>query len=158
MENKVRVVSKVGNKVTVSVPDIRFSRTWAAAGAVVNIDKEILEDLMYDIGFRNMIDMGILYIEDMETKKELGLEPEDATEPVNIIVLSDKDKKNYMTTLSLVGFKDKIKKLSQTQLEELCNYAIDNKLIDVDKCKLLKEACGRDIMQAVRLNELDKEA
>ena len=158
MENKVRVVSKVGNKVTVNVPDIRFSRTWPAAGAVVNIDKEILEDLMYDIGFRNMIDMGILYIEDMETKKELGLEPEDATEPVNIIVLSDKDKKNYMTTLSLVGFKDKIKKLSQTQLEELCNYAIDNKLIDVDKCKLLKEACGRDIMQAVRLNELDKEA
>lgn len=158
MENKVRVVSKVGNKVTVNVPDIRFSRTWPAAGAVVNIDKETLEDLMYDIGFRNMIDMGILYIEDMETKKELGLEPEDATEPVNIIVLSDKDKKNYMTTLSLVGFKDKIKKLSQTQLEELCNYAIDNKLIDVDKCKLLKEACGRDIMQAVRLNELDKEA
>ena len=158
MENKVRVVSKVGNKVTVNVPDIRFSRTWPAAGAVVNIDKEVLEDLMYDIGFRNMIDMGILYIEDMETKKELGLEPEDATEPVNIIVLSDKDKKNYMTTLSLVGFKDKIKKLSQTQLEELCNYAIDNKLIDVDKCKLLKEACGRDIMQAVRLNELDKEA
>ena len=71
MENKVRVVSKVGNKVIVSVPDIRFSRVWPAAGASVNIDREVLEDLMYDTGFRNMIEMGILYIEDLEVKKEL---------------------------------------------------------------------------------------
>ena len=157
MENKVRVVSKIGNKVIVNVPDIRFSRVWPAAGASVNIDREVLEELMYDTGFRNMIEMGILYIEDLEVKKELGLEPEDATEPVNIIVLSDKEKQQLLTTYSLGGFKAKVAKLSRTQCEELCNYAIDNKLIDVDKAAVLKEACGRDILRAISLNEQDKE-
>ena len=127
------------------------------AGSSVSVDKEVLEDLMYDIGFRNMIESGMLYIQDMETKKELGLEPEDAVEPVNIIVLSDKDKKYYLTELSLVGFKDKIKKLSRPQLENLCDYAIKNRIMDVDKCKVLKEACGRDIINAVRLSEQNTE-
>lgn len=160
MENKdkVRIVSTIKHKIIVNVPDIRFSRTWPSAGSAVNVDKEMLEDLMYDPGFANMIQMGMLYIEDLETKKELGLEPEEATEPVNIIVLSDKDKRNYWTTLSLVGFKDKVKKLSRPQLEELADYAIDNKLVDIDKCKVLKEACGRDVINAIRLNEEDKEA
>lgn len=157
-KQKVRVISTLKNKVTVNVPDIRFSRTWIAAGAAVNIDKETLEELMYDPGFRNMIQMGILYIEDLEVKKELGIEPEEATEPVNIILLSDKEKKYYLTELSLVGFKDKIKKLSKNQLEELADFAINNKLVDIDKCKVLKEACGRDVIGAIRLMELDKEA
>ena len=155
--DKIKIVSTVCNRVIVEVPELRFSRTWPMAGSSVSVDKEVLEDLMYDIGFRNMIESGMLYIQDMETKKELGLEPEDAVEPVNIIVLSDKDKKYYLTELSLVGFKDKIKKLSRPQLENLCDYAIKNRIMDVDKCKVLKEACGRDIINAVRLSEQNTE-
>ena len=157
MSNKVKIVSKVNHRVSVDVPEIRFSRTWLSEGSVILVEKETLEELMYDIGFQNMIKMGILYIEDMEVKKELGLEPQDATEPVNIIVLTDKERHMYLTSLSLVGFKDKVKKLSRTQIEELCTYAIEHKLLDVEKAKILKEACGRDIINAVRLNELDKE-
>ena len=156
--DKVKVKSMVAHKVTVNSPDLRFSRTWQSYGSVVSIDREILDELMYDIGFQNMIKMGILYIEDMQTKKDLGLEPENATEPQNIIVLTDKEKRSYLTTLPLVGFKDKIKKLSTEQLNELCNYAIANKLLDVEKAKVLKEACGRDIINAVRLSEQNEEA
>lgn len=158
MENKkVRVVSKLDNRVSVNVPDIHFSRAWPAAGASVNIDVETLEELMYDPGFKNMIEMGILYIEDMDVKKELGIEPEDATEPVNVIVLSDKEKQQLLTTYSVGGFTEKVRKLSRVQREELCNYAIDHKIIDVEKARILKEACGRDIIRAIELNEQDKE-
>ena len=52
-----------------------------------------------------MIDSGMLYIEDMAVKKELGLEPEDAKEPVNIIVLSDKEMRHYIT-MPLAQFKE----------------------------------------------------
>ena len=156
--DKVKVISTLKNKVTVNVPDIRFNRTWPTAGATVNIDKETLNDLMYDPGFYNMIKMGILFIEDMEVKKEMGLEPEDATEPVNLILLTDKEKKYYLTELSLVGFKDKVKKLSKNQLEELADFAIKNKLVDMDKCKVIKEACGRDVVRAIQLLEADQEA
>ena len=155
--SKVKVVSMVKHRVSVIVPEIRFNRTWPSAGSSVTIDRDVLEDLMYDVGFSNMLKMGMLYIEDMQVKKDLDLEPQDATEPVNIIVLNDKEKKKYLTELSLVGFKDKVKKLSRTQLEELANYAIDNRLVDIDKCKVLKEACGRDVINAIRLNELNKE-
>lgn len=155
---KVKIKSMVNNKVSVVVPELRFSRSWNAAGSIVSVDKELLEELMNDIGFYNMLNMGILYIEDMETKKELGLEPEEATEPTNIIVLNDKDKRFYLTTLSVPGFKEKIKKLSSTQLNELCDFAIDNKIVDMEKCELLKEACGRDVIKAITLKKQNEEA
>lgn len=154
---KVKIISTVKHKVFVNIPELRFSRTWMSAGAVVSVERSLLEDMMYDIGFKNMINMGMLYIEDMEVKKELGIEPEDATEPVNVIILSDRDKNYYLTELSLVGFKDKVSKLSRTQLDELCDYAIEHRLLNVQKCKVLKEACGRDIINAVRLSELNEE-
>ena len=156
--DKVKVISTLKNRVTVDVPDIRFSSTWPTAGASVNIDKDTLEELMYDAGFTNMVKMGILFIEDMEFKKEMGLEPEDATEPVNLILLNDKEKRYYLTGISLVGFKDKLKKLSKNQIEELADYAIQNKLVDIEKCKVIKEACGRDVIRAIQLLEADKEA
>lgn len=155
---KVKVKSMVMHKVSVSSADLRFSRTWPGYGAVVSIDREVLDELIYDVGFRNMLTSGILYIEDMQVKKDLGLEPETATEPQNIIVLTEKDKRYYMSSdLSLVGFKEKIKKLSMEQIYELCNYAINNKLLDVEKAKVLKEVCGRDIIAAVNLTAKNEE-
>lgn len=154
---KVKITSAVKHKVIVNSPELRFSRTWPGYGSSVTVDKELLENLMYDLGFKNMIMLGILSIEDLQVKKDLGLEPEDATEPVNIITLTDSQRNYYWKELSVVGFKDKIRKLSRTQLEELAEYAIDHKIIDVDKCKLVKEACGRDVINAIRLMEQDKE-
>jgi len=154
---KVKVVSQVNHEVSVNIPDLRFRRSWPARGSSVSIEREILDDMMFDVGFKNMITAGILYIEDLDVKKDMGLEPEDATEPQNIIVLSEKDKQYYWTGLSLVGFKDKIKKLSKPQLEELADYAIDNKIMNVEKNKVIKEACGRDVIKAVQLLEQDKE-
>ena len=159
MENKdkVKVISTVKNKVVVTSADLHFSRTWQKAGAVVTIPRETLDELMYDIGFANMIKEGILYIEDMEVKKDLGIEPEDAEEPVNVILLTDKEKKYYLTELSLVGFKDKLSKLSRNQIEELADFAIKNKLVDIDKCKLIEEKCCRKVLRAVELLEQDQE-
>lgn len=154
---KVKITSAVKHKVTVSAPELRFSRTWPGYGSSVTVEKEVLEDLMYDPGFKNMILLGILSIEDLQVKKDLGLEPEDATEPVNIITLNDSQRNYYWKELSVVGFKDKIRKLSRTQLEELAEYAIDHRIIDVDKCKLIQEACGRDVITAIRLVEQNKE-
>lgn len=158
MTDKVKITNMLNNRVNVSVPDIRFSRIWPGYGSVVQVEKETLEQLMYDVGFKNMVDMGILFIEDMEVKKELGIEPEDAEEPVNIIKLTNKEMQYYLTGLSFVGFKDKVKKLSMVQVEALCDYAIDNKIMSSDKCKLLKEICGRDIINAIRLKEQNEEA
>lgn len=155
---KVKIISMVNHRIGVTIPDIHFKRVWPTKGYSVAVDREILDELIYNAGFKYMIDSGMLYIEDMKVKQELGLEPEDATEPVNIIVLSDKEMRTYMTTLSLVAFKEKFAKLSYEQMNAVADFAIANKLMDYDKCKFIKDTCGRDIITAIKLKEDSKEA
>ena len=154
---KIKVVSKHQGPIGVTIPDLHFRREWPNKGASVSIEKETLEEMMYDNGFKYMIDTGMLYIEDMDVKKELGLEPEDATEPVNIIVLSDNDMKRMMTAMPQFEFDAKLKTLNYEQMQALADFAIKNELGDFGKCDAIKKACGKDILTAIRLNREDKE-
>ena len=154
---KIRVISKHQGPISVNISDLRFKREWPNKGASVLIEKEILEEMMYDNGFKYMIDTGMLYIEDLEVKKELGLEPEDATEPVNIIVLSDNDMKRMMTAMPQFEFDAKLKTLNYEQMLALADFAIKNELGDFGKCDAIKKACGKDILTAIKLNREDKE-
>lgn len=155
--SKVNIVNTIRGSILVEVRDIPFRHEWIAQGATYAVEHDVLEQLMYDRGFKYMIDTGMLYIEDMKEKQELGLEPEDAKEPVNIIVLNDKERRRYMVNLSLKEFKDKISKLSYEQVVQLADYAVANRLADFDKAEVLKEICGRDIIQAIRLSAQNKE-
>ena len=154
---KIRVISKHQGPISVNISDLRFKREWPNKGASVLIEKETLEEMMYDNGFKYMIDTGMLYIEDLEVKKELGLEPEDATEPVNIIVLSDNDMKRMMTAMPQFEFDAKLKTLNYEQMLALADFAIKNELGDFGKCDAIKKACGKDILTAIKLNREDKE-
>ena len=154
---KIRVISKHQGPISVNIPDLRFKREWPNKGDSVLIEKETLEEMMYDSGFKYMIDTGMLYIEDLEVKKELGLEPEDATEPVNIIVLSDNDMKRMMTAMPQFEFDAKLKTLNYEQMLALADFAIKNELGDFGKCDAIKKACGKDILTAIKLNREDKE-
>ena len=154
---KIRVISKHQGPISVNIPDLRFKREWPNKGSSILIEKETLEEMMYDSGFKYMIDTGMLYIEDLEVKKELGLEPEDATEPVNIIVLSDNDMKRMMTAMPQFEFDAKLKTLNYEQMLALADFAIKNELGDFGKCDAIKKACGKDILTAIKLNREDKE-
>ena len=146
--NKIKVINMQNHAVSVKVPAALFQREWPGRGAAVMIEKEKLEELLYDVGFKYMVDNGILYIE----------EPEDATAPVNIMVLMEADKKRYMTVMPIKDFKVQVKKLSQEQLNLLVDYAIANRYADFDKANTLKELTGRDIIQTIRLSDQNKEA
>ena len=155
--SKVNIVSTTRGSVLVEVREIPFRHEWIAEGASFAVEHEVLEQLMYDRGFKYMIDTGMLYIEDMEEKKALGIEPEEAQEPVNVIVLNDKERRRYMVNLSLKEFKEKVNKLSYEQITALADYAVANRLADFDKAEYLKEICGRDVIQAIRLSAQNKE-
>ena len=135
--SKVKVVSQTKGLVSISLPYIPFKAQWRNAGAVI---KE-----------------GMLYIEDMGAKKELGLEPVDAEEPVNIIVLTDKQRRQYWVNFPLDEFKKKVDELPKEQVELLADYAIDNRIIDIDKCDFMQQKCGRNIIRAIELNKADAE-
>ncbi len=155
--DKVVIKNTTNSPVTIMSAMQNFKRELAPNGASISIDKEIFSQLLYEPGIKYMIDTGIVYIEDLKVKQELGIEPEDATEPVNVIVLTDKERRKYMVNLPLDEFKANVDKLGYEQIEALADYAVKNKLVDFDKCEYIKEKCGRDVIAAVRLAKQNKE-
>ena len=158
MNKKVKVVSLVSQRVVLSVPDIRLRRVWERKGAVATIPFDQLEEAMYSPGVERLFTNGILGIDDMEVKIALGLEPEDAKQPVNIITLTDDQRKRYLTVMPLHEFKEEIKKLPIEQINELAAYAIEHEILDYDKSEIIQKYIDVDIMRAVKLNRDDKAA
>ena len=154
---KVKVINMVNHQVHVGSDELRFSRTWPRKDAVVQIDTDVLSELMYDPGFEYMIRTGILYIEDLDVKKDLGLEPEEAEEPQNIIVLNDAQRKEYMIKLPVAEFDEKVRKLGIEQQKALVDFAIKNRYGDFEKSKIMKELTGRDIVKAIQLSMQNEE-
>ena len=112
---------------------------------------------MYDPGSEYMFRTGMLYIEDMDIKKEIGLEPEEATEPVNIIVLDEKQLNRYLTVMPLHEFKENVKKLSIEQAKNLVDYAVQKETITFDKAEFLEKVTGLNAMSMIQLNRKNKE-
>ena len=156
MEGKVVITNMVNAQVGINLPDIHFKHTWEKRGDKFTVSHEIFEAMMYNNGARNIFAEGILYTEDMEVKKEFGLEPEDAEEPVNIIVLSEAQMKRYLTVMPFRDFKENLEKVSQEQLLLLVQYAIDNKIMaDIEKINYLRDKTGISILKAIEENQKD---
>lgn len=157
MENKICVVSTVNGNIGITVPQLNFRKDWARKGAKVLIPKEILEEALYDPGVEYMFNNGMLYIEDLEVKKSLGLEPEDAKEPENIIVLNDKQMKRYLTVAPKRELRAVLEKLSHEQRKNLVDFAIENNITDMEVSEILEKATGINILSAIILKKKQEE-
>lgn len=150
---KVKVRSTVNHTVGIVNPDLHFVRNWQKKGAEISIPFDTLEELLYDPGVEFMFKEGMLYIDDLQTKIDLGLEPDGATKSVNIVLLTDEEKNKMLTLMSVDKFKEKVPTLSETQLQELIDYAVAHKIVNLEKNNVLKELTGRDIIKTVQLKE-----
>lgn len=153
----VTVISTVNGVVGIYLPDLRFKKEWTRKGQRQKIDKDLLQDIMYDPGSEYMFRTGMLYIEDMDIKKEIGLEPEEATEPVNIIILDEQQLHRYLTVMPLHEFKENVKKLSIEQAKNLVDYAVQKETITFDKAEFLEKVTGLNAMSMIQLNRKNKE-
>lgn len=158
MENKkIKVKSLVNGRIRIFLPDLKLNVRWERKGQTRMIDFDALQEAMYDYGTEYMFKEGMLGIEDMETKIALGLEPEGATEPQFIKVLNDEQMKRMMTVMPIYDFKEEIKTYPKEQILNLVDYAVEHEYSDINKCDVLKELTGIDIISAIRLNREDKE-
>ena len=153
MSDKVKVISSFDGRCGIDNSDLHISRRWPARGASVMLDKEIIEELMYDDAFRNMVEDGTLYIEDLELKKELGIEPEDAETPT-IIYLSDKERERFWKNMPLAQFKIEVKKLRKAQIDSLVDYAVEHGDDgSIPKANFLTEISGRNVLKGIELRK-----
>lgn len=156
-KKKVNIKSETLGRVGINLPDLKLKRTWEKKGVVRQIPFEDLQQAYYEPGVEYMFKEGMLSIDDMEVKKALGLEPDDAEEPVNVIILTDDQRKRFLTAMPMHEFRQEVAKLSYEQKNSLVDYAIANEIANLDKCEFLKEITGIDIYKAIQLNRADKE-
>lgn len=150
--NKVMVVSTVNAQVGIHSKELRINRVWPKKGTKIQIEKDLLTEAMFEPGVAALFESGILYIEDMEVKKELGLEPETATEPENIIVLTENQMIRLMKVAPMDEFEETVKKLVPEQRKNLVDFAVEKEIADINKADVLKKYTGLDVINFIRLN------
>lgn len=156
MDRTVIVTNMLNAQVGVKDNTTGMIRRWNKRGHKIPIPFDVIEQLMWQDGFRRMIESGILYIENLQDKINLGIEPYGTDKPVNIIVLSDKRMEELMTTIPLEVFKEEMQQLPRVQVDNLIEYAINNKKVDSAKCAFLKSLTGKDIFKAIAAREDDE--
>ena len=157
MDNKVMVENLTSRRVVLRIPEVNLKAVFEKKGVKRPINIEVLQQALYDSGVEYMFTQGILGIDNMEQKKFLGLEPEDATAPQNIIILTENQKTRLLTVAPLRDLKETLETLPYEQIRELASFAIEHEYTNIDKCDLLKKYTQIDIIKAVQLNRQNKE-
>ena len=148
MERMVKVTSMIDAQVGITDLSVGVKRRWQKRGQSLPIPFDQLQILLYNDGVANMFRQGMLYIDNMKDKQDLGLEPMEATEPTNIIALNATQMRELLNNKPI-----SLSKLPDAQIDNLIDFAISEKIVNVDKCAILKEITGRDILKAIRTQE-----
>lgn len=159
MNEKVLVTSMVKHSVGISLPQNGYmvEKHWPQKGAKVLIDKESLREGIFLPGVEYMFKKGILYIDDMDFKIELGLEEPETTTPTNIIPMDEKYLERVMKRMPIAEMKQAIKKMSRDQLQELVIYASSQNDIQLDRISAIKELTGTDLFEVIKLKRQREE-
>ncbi|MBQ5917921.1 MAG: hypothetical protein IIW92_05135 [Lachnospiraceae bacterium] len=157
MTDKVKVICASNGRCVINSRELNIRRIWRGRGDVVIFSKEDIEKLMYDAAFSNMIREGYLYIEDMDIKKEIGVEPEDAETPT-IILLDDKTLDRFWRLMPFAQFKIETKSLTKAQITMLAKYAIlHGEDGNIEKANYLSDISGYQILKGIELEKQSKE-
>jgi len=157
MSEKIKVINAARGRCVVNNRDLGIRRVWQARGDVVTFTKEQLESLMYDPAFSNMVKEGYLYIDDMEVKKDIGVEPEDAKAPT-IILMDEKQLKRFWRDMPLPQFRLELRSLTRQQIMSLADYAIQHgEEGSIEKANYLSKLSERNILKGIELERQAKE-
>lgn len=157
MNERVIVKSMVNGIVGITMPNSRIKKIWPKKGTKLPVEKDLLREAIYDPGVEYMFKKGILYIDDMDFKIELGLEPEGAKTPTEIIPVDEKYLNRVLKLMPLSEMKAAINKMSDNQKKELLDYAVKQNDIQLDRLGVLKELTGIDILKVIELDRQREE-
>ena len=149
MNEKVMVTSMVGGTISVSALN---HRVWNKKGQKLPIDKDVLREAIYYPGVEYMFKNGILYIEDMDFKIELGLETEGTKAPTQILPMDDKYLNRVLKLMPVADMKKAIDEMSLVQRQELVDYAVKQNDVQLDRLEIISKKCNVDILKAIELN------
>ena len=151
MNERVMVTSMVSGNVGLTLPHLRVNKTWPKKGTKLPIDKDILREAIYEPGVEYMFKNGILYIDDMDFKIELGLEAEGAKVPTAVIPVDEKYLERVLKRMPVAEMKQVVKAMNDNQKRELIDYAAEQNDIQIDRISALKELVNVDLFKVIEL-------
>ncbi len=145
----VKLTSTDTGTVVVHEPAYNIHREFPGKGTSQMIPFDIMEQLMWRTGFKNMILSGTLYIDNMQDKIDLGLEDPETKVPTNIKVLNEAQIVTLLKVKSYEDFVAELETVSAEQINNVVTYAVDHDLIDPKKDDYLKKITGKDILKMI---------
>lgn len=153
----VRIKSTQRATVGLTVPHLNLRRTWARKGAIQQIPFELLEQAIYEPGVEYLFKTGVLFIDDLQTRVALGLEEAEVTEETAVLFeLTDEVAEELLMKTPLKEMREKVEAMSRIQATELANVAIEKNLTDYQRCRILQEKTGKDVLSIVIRNNEER--
>lgn len=150
MNNMVYVKSASDWSLVVDIPHLNLHRVWNKRGQKYPIERAVLIQAYYDPSVETLFKDGSLIAEDVEFLREVGLLNE-TTQKSAIYELTDTMKLRLIKTMPVAEVRKELEKMSQTQIEELADFAILNyNDLVMDRIDLLSAASGKKIMEAIK--------
>ena len=155
----VTVRNTVAQYVGLTLADGAYRRQFKGKNAKMIIPFDMLETaLAYDEGVQYLFNTGMLYIDSMQDKIDLGLEEPDTTTPTNIVVFSDEEKVKLLTTASVPDFIERLSRVTYEEAAELAKFAAKNDIYNPEKSDILKEITGLDVVAMIAKKKAFEEA
>ena len=144
-ERKVKVGSMVKHAVVISVPDMRFSRTFNRENQTSLIDFDVMVEGLQRHGFRKIFEDGTLKVLDQKDRIDLELEsPEEEDDAMNVtLALDTKDIIELLKSHDTEKIKDTLDKCSAATISRFIQIAITSKIYDGNTVKLLEDAAKK---------------
>lgn len=156
MNDKVIVTSMVGGNIGITLPHIRFNKTWPRKGTKLTIEKDVLREAIYEPGVEYLFKQGILYIDDLSFKIELGLEPEGAEAPTHVAV-DEKYMTRVLKVMPIGEMKKAISEMNEIQRQEFVDFASSQNDISLERIKVIDQVTGANILKIIELKRLKEE-
>ena len=146
--NFVMVRSASDWTLVVDIPHLNLHRVWTKRGQKYPIDRTALLQAYYSPAVEALFREGSLITDDIEFLREVGLLGEDNKSVV--YELTDAMKLRVIKNMPLVEVKKELAKMSQSQIDEVADFALThyNDLV-MDRIDLLSKASGKNILKSI---------
>jgi hypothetical protein len=122
----------------------------------LTIEKDILREAIYEPGVEYLFRQGILYIDDLSFKIELGLEPEGAEAPTHVAV-DEKYMTRVLKVMPIGEMKKAISEMNEIQRQEFVDFASSQNDISLERIKVVDQVTGANILKIIELKRLKEE-
>jgi hypothetical protein len=139
------------------LPRLHINKVWPKKGTKLPVEKDVLREAIYEPGVEYMFKQGLLYIDDMDFKIELGLEEEGTKTPTNVIPMDEKYMARVLKLMPIAEMKKAISGMNDNQKRELIDFASEQNDISFDRMDVIKKLTGIDVVKVIELKRSKEE-